>query len=159
MRKNKVYKIMLSMITVALLLGVCFSLSACNEGGEIAPTATVEEIDTEFVKTPYGKLEYPSEFEDEIEFKISESKKCYTIDAFTEKRGKKIKLYSLYFGEAEGDYIGKISSKGEEVEVYAKIYNQEQASFSSSEMDEIYTAMETINNLIDSVESMSDFSE
>ena len=115
------------------------------------------------VDTPYGKLVYPYSVE---EILTTESNKAddtdsYIFDAVFDEN--KIKVFTIYFSKSdhtdEGDLIGTTKDKdGNNINVYLKpesnIVNEE---MSDDEKDIIYTAQETLNDVVTSLEKWPDY--
>lgn len=115
------------------------------------------------VKTSYGELYYPYGFEEIVNYEQEESGDAESYVFYAVLENSRVKVYTITFSNTglsdRGDLLGTVADdSGKTVNVYLlpedEIVND---SMSDEDKDTVYTAQETLNDVVNSLHDWNSF--
>ena len=133
--------------------------AAQSNKSHVVETEEGKVVDEDFLETPYCKLYYPAQWKDSVDGQVIETKNgCQAI--FTGKvADKEAQLFVIYFGEGTENAfsVGILKNEaGEEIEVYAELFDFEyDDTWTQEEIDTVCAMQESVNHVIAKLEEQT----
>lgn len=136
---------------LAALIAAAMIFTACGSGKDVQESG---------IETPVGTLDYPTEWNGEVEVEQKQSDGEYTASFYAKVGDDKVELFELLVGATEGSYrLGSAPNKdGNSADIWLNIEEIEREdSWTDEEYDHINDLQSGVNDLIDQLNGMDGF--
>lgn len=131
----------------------CLILTGCSDGSESKDNEE-EKVNTMIIKTQYGDLFYPQQYQDFVTVDETIEGENLTITFKTTIEEIDYPLFDIMINEEEGDNVGTLEDdQGTVRNVYVEIINTDVSELSDDDQNQIYAMQEGVNVLVDHLDA------